>query len=309
MNDVQHPATEAETRPFVSVVIPHYNDVVALARCHDHLRQQTWPSDRFEIVVADNMSACGLDAVRMAAPSATIVLAPVQGAGPARNTGVETSHGEILAFLDSDCVPQPDWLAEGFAALGTYDFVGGQVKVFSRDPEKPNPVESFEMVFNFNFRRYIEKVGFTGTGNMFVPRRIFKEVGGFRNGVSEDMDWSFRARALGYRLGYAERAIVGHPARSDWPELKRRWQRLIAETYELRREQTLGSLAFTVRAFMMPLSIPPHAARIIASNRLPSRTAKLGALSILIRLRLWRMREMLAVVFRSRTPRGSGLST
>jgi glycosyltransferase involved in cell wall biosynthesis len=279
----------------VSVIVPHYNDLVALRLCHDRLQQQTWPRDRFEIIVADNNSRGGLQQVREAAPAARVILAAIQGAGPARNAGVQASRGAILAFLDSDCVPDPAWIERGVAALQRFDFAGGQVVVFAADAARPNPVEAFEMVFNFNFRRYIEKVGFTGTGNMFVPRPIFDKVGGFRTGVSEDMDWSFRARAMGYTLGYAGDAIVGHPARSDWPELQRRWARMIAETYELRRERPSGRLVHIGRALLMPVSILPHAASIMASPRLSGMRARAGAISVLVRLRLWRAWEMLRV--------------
>jgi hypothetical protein len=67
---------------FVSVIVPHYNDLAALRHCHAKLMLQSWPRDRFEIVIADNMSACGLDAVRDAAPSAIVVAAHMRGAGP-----------------------------------------------------------------------------------------------------------------------------------------------------------------------------------------------------------------------------------
>ena len=156
MHSLGSDGSESGAQPFVSVIIPHYNDLAALAVCHDHLRRQTWPPDRFEIIVADNMSRCGLAAVQQAAPAALLVLADIQGAGPARNAGVAASRGEVLAFIDSDCVPAQGWLAEGVAALRQWDFAGGQVAVFARDPARPSPVERFEIVFNFDFRRYIE---------------------------------------------------------------------------------------------------------------------------------------------------------
>ncbi len=285
-------------RAFVSVIVPHYNDLDGLRLCHERLLRQTWPRDRLEIIVADNNSRCGMAAVREAAPDAAIIHADIQGAGPARNAGVAASHGDVLAFIDSDCVPEPEWIAEGVAALARFDFVGGEVVVFPRDARRPTPVEAFELVFNFNFRRYIEEVGFTGTGNMFVPRLVFDRVGGFRTGVSEDMDWSFRARAQGFTLGYAQHAIVGHPARSEWTELKQRWVRMIAETHGLMRERRFGRAAFVARALLMPLSIVPHAAKIIASGRLPDLRARLGAIAVLVRLRLWRTGEMLRLALR-----------
>ena len=125
-----------------------------------------------------------------------MVPAPVQGAGPARNAGVAASRGKVIAFIDSDCVPERDWIAGGVAALARFDFVGGRVFTFAQDPERPNPIEAYKSVFNFNFRRYIETVGFTGTGNMFVPRAVFDRVEGPKrwsrrtwNGRFARVDW------------------------------------------------------------------------------------------------------------------------
>lgn len=290
------------SRPFVSVVIPHYNDLDRLRVCHARLLAQSWPHEQFEIVVADNNSACGLAAVQQAAPSALVVPAPIQGAGPARNAGIAASHGTVIALIDSDCVPEPDWIAEGVAALDRFDFVGGRVGTFAQFPERPTPVEAYEIVFNFNFRRYIETVGFTGTGNMFVPREVFDRVGGFRAVVAEDMEWSFRARGLGYRLGYADLAVVGHPARRTWTELERRWDRMLHEDIALIQEQPYGRLRFALKALAMPASVLPHAAKVLYGTELPSMRAKLGAIGVLTRLRLWRAARMLRLVFDSAMP-------
>jgi glycosyltransferase involved in cell wall biosynthesis len=290
------------SRPFVSVVIPHYNDLVRLRACHASLLAQSWPRDQFEITVADNNSACGLTAVQEATPSAVVVTAPIQGAGPARNAGIAASHGTVIALIDSDCVAEPDWIAEGVAALDRFDFVGGHVFTFAETAERPLPIEAYEIVFNFNFRRYIETVGFTGTGNMFVPREVFDRVGGFRAVVAEDMEWSFRARRLGYRLGYAERAIVGHPARRSWLELERRWDRMLQEDFALVQEQRYGRTRFALKALAMPASVLPHVARVLLTSELPSMRSKFGAIGVLTRLRLWRTARMLRLVFDNAMP-------
>jgi GT2 family glycosyltransferase len=290
------------SRPFVSVVIPHYNDLARLQVCHAQLLAQSWPRDQFEIVVADNNSARGLASVQKAAPSALVVPAPIQGAGPARNAGIAASHGTVIALIDSDCVPEPNWIAEGVAALDRFDFVGGRVFTFAQYPERPTPVEAYEIVFNFNFRRYIETVGFTGTGNMFVPREVFDRVGGFRAMVAEDMEWSFRARSLGYRLGYAERSVVGHPARRSWAELERRWDRMLQEDIALVHEQRYGRTRFVLKALAMPPSVVPYAAKVLCTSELPGMRAKLGAIGVLTRLQLWRTTRMLRLVFDSAVP-------
>src|ERR1700722_4160490 len=121
------PLALATDRSFVSVVIPHYNDLDALSICIAKLQCQTWPAERMEIIVADNNSVCGIDGVIAAAAGCRVVRASIQGAGPARNAGAAVARGEILAFIDSDCDPQLDWVENGVRALVKYDFAGGRV--------------------------------------------------------------------------------------------------------------------------------------------------------------------------------------
>jgi GT2 family glycosyltransferase len=281
----------AETAPFVSVIIPHYNDLDGLTKCLAQLRRQTYPRDRFEIIGADNNSSCGLGAVREIASDAHILPAPIQGAGPARNAGAAIAKGDIFAFIDSDCLAESSWLQRGVEGLRGFDFVGGQVRTTCRDPERPTPVEAFEMVFAFDFKRYIQKVGFTGTGNMFTRRDVFEAVGPFRAHVSEDVEWCFRARELGFRIGYVESAIVAHPGRHTWSELIHRWRRMTLETRLHEQERGYRSIHFWGRALLMPVSIIPHAGRVLLSPRLPDLRARIGALLVLIGLRGWRMKE------------------
>lgn len=285
--------------PLVSVVIPHYNSLATLKNCVSLLDRQTFCRDRFEIIVADNNSSCGMDAVSSAAPAAKVIHVNEQGAGPARNAGVAASTGSILAFINSDCLPNLDWIEKGIAAIQAYDFIGGRVIVTSEEPLRPNPIEAFEMVFAFDFERYINRVGFTGTGNMFVWRRVFDAVGPFRSCVAEDMDWSFRARARTFRLGYVEDLIVEHPARKTWSELMARWKRMVLEEYLLYQERPFFIVTWLLRASLMPLSVLPHAWHILTSSRLIDSRSRWGGLTVLARLRLWRTWEMFSLLVRN----------
>jgi GT2 family glycosyltransferase len=283
--------------PFVSVIIPHYNDLAALAVCLAGLARQSWPGDRMEIIVADNNSACGLDEVRRVAAGCRVIHAPIQGAGPARNAGAAVATGDVLAFIDSDCDPAPDWIEHGVRGLAEYDFAGGHVRTTSRDPLRPSAVEAWEMEFGFNFKRHILVEGYTGTGNMWVWRRVFDAVGGFRAGISEDMDWSFRATRAGYRLGYVPDAVVSHLARPDWHELLRRWRRVIAELYVLNSEKPFGRLRWIAKTLAMPLSVAPHLVRVARSDKLPNARARLAAAGVLVAHRLWRTGVMFRLAF------------
>jgi glycosyltransferase involved in cell wall biosynthesis len=272
----------------VSIIVPHYNDLAALDRCLDDLSRQTYPVH--EIIVADNKSPVGPDAVAsVVGDRAKLVVVVDKGAGPARNGGVQAATGEVLAFIDSDCRPEPEWVGNGVKALDHWDFVGGQVKVLVDDPAAMTPTEAFEMVFAFNNAWYVAKLGFTVSANLFCSRKLFDDVGGFGVGVSEDVEWCRRATAKGHRLGYAASAVVGHPARRTWPELIRKWTRTNQEGFVLQSKMKHGRMRFLMRSLLLPLSILAHAPRIFLSRKLSSMRDRFSALGVLVRLRLWRL--------------------
>jgi GT2 family glycosyltransferase len=159
-----------------------------------------------------------------------------------------------------------------------------------------NGAEAFERVFAFDFQTYITRKGFTGSGNLFCSRALFADVGGFRTGVSEDVEWSHRARAKGYRLGYAPLAVVWHPARRDWPELKAKWRKTNRETFGLFLARRQGRLQWALRSFLLPASAIAHSPRILMSRELRTPGQRARALATLYRLRLWRMADAMRVL-------------
>jgi GT2 family glycosyltransferase len=286
--------------PTVSVIIPHFHDLRSLAACLDALERQTYPADEFEVIVSDNNSPEGEAAVRQTvAGRARVTITAEPGAGPARNGGVRLARGRLLAFTDCDCIPEPDWLREGVAALQTHDFVGGRMKVLVADPAKLSAVEAFECAFAFDNEAYVLRKGFTVTANLFCPRAVFDAVGGFEVNVSEDIEWSHRARAAGYRIGYAARAVVGHPARRTWEQLIRKWRRMNTEQFGLYRRRRLGRLVWFARACLLPASALYHGYRALGSRDLRSPGQRLGALAVLFGVRSWRCADALRLLVAS----------
>ena len=277
----------------VSVIIPHYNDLNNLSSCISLLSKQSLRRDRFEVIVADNNSNCGLMAVRkVCGDIARVVAAPIQGAGEARNSGVAVSVGKILAFIDSDCRPSSDWLEQGLLAIAeTDDIVGGRVDVDVENPERLSGVEAYEKVFAFNFKNYIEKKGFSGSGNLFVRRRAFDRIGGFRVGVAEDYEWSQRAKRMGFVLRYADQVVVSHPARRNWNELVRKWRRTTREAYLLMIETPNGKAMWFARSFLVLASPLGQVFQVLTSPKLRRLEVKIAAILVLIRLRIWRFVE------------------
>lgn len=282
-------ALAAGTPPYVSVIVPHYDDLASLDRCLAALRAQSYPAERFEVIVADNMSPVGHEAVaRLIGDRARLVSVAERGAGPARNGGVAAASGEIYAFTDSDCIPDSEWLAEGVSALARSDFVGGGMRVLVGDAIRVTAAEALELVFAFDNEAYVERKGFTVTANLFCPATVFAQVGVFRVGVSEDIEWSHRARDAGFRIGYAPAALVAHPARRDWRELSAKWRRLNVEIFGIVAASPKGRRRWLARSLLLPFSALAHTPRVLTCPRLRSPRQKLDALAMLYRLRLWR---------------------
>jgi len=284
--------------PFVSVIVPHFNDLGGLVLCLADLERQTWPRDRFEIVVADNASPQGEAAVAAAIDGrARLVIVTERGAGPARNGGAAAARGDVLAFTDCDCRPEPGWLAAGLEALTRHEVVGGQVRVLVDDPAHMTAAEAFEAVFAFNNERYVTDKGFTVTANLFCARAVFEAVGGFAVGVSEDVDWCRRATAAGYRLGYTPEAVVGHPARRTWAALLNKARRINAETFALYAREPRGRAVWLARTLVLPALALGQALRVLTTPKLQRPAERAGALAMVFRLRWWGFWDSLRLLF------------
>ena len=279
----------------VSVVVPHYQDPASLDACLTALTAQTFAKTDYEIVVADNASPIGVAAVeQVIAGRARLTVATEKGAGPARNAGVAASLGELLAFTDCDCVPEPGWLAAGIAALAKVPLIGGRMTVSTT--ADPSGAEIFETLFAFDNEDYVARKGFTVTANLFCARATFDAVGPFRTGVSEDTEWCWRVRDRGFAIAYAPDATVAHPARPDWPSLVKKWGRLSEESYLLAKSRG-ESRRWLVRQMAAPLSIVAHAPRIFMARGLSNRE-RASTLITLARIRLWRFGDALRLALK-----------
>lgn len=277
-------------RGLVSVIVPHFNDLAGLDRCLAALDRQSFATGRREIIVSDNASPQGRVAIEaVIANRARLVIVHERGAGPARNGGVAAASGEILAFTDSDCQPEPGWLAAGVDALAKSDLVGGRVAVLVDDPARMTPVEAFERAYAFDNEAYVRTKGFSVTANLFCRRSVFETAGGFRVGVSEDLEWCQRARSHGFKIAFAPWAVVGHPARRTWDEILTKWSRIENETFALYLSRSNGRSRWLIRLLAQPLLIVAEAPRAFLASGLSGSGRRVAAAAMLARLRLWRL--------------------
>ena len=209
-----------EAKPFVSVIIPHHNDWERLEKCIKALLDQTYPKKNFEIIVVDNNSTIDGTEMRQRYPTVRWLAETKKGSYAARNCGVKSASGDILAFTDSDCVPNPDWIEQGVEfQLREPDcgLIGGKVELFFDNPESPNATDLYESVFSFHQEAYIEHKHFAVTANVFIRKQLLEKVGLFNSQLLSggDAELGQRLYSQNYTLKYCDSAAVKHPTRSD----------------------------------------------------------------------------------------------
>lgn len=200
---------------FVSVIIPVFNDSERLKQCLQRLYVQSYPYSEYEIIVVDNNSTENIYSVCQQFPNVQYIQEPKQGSYAARNQGLAIAKGEIIAFTDSDCLPEIDWITQGVKALSSSDaaIVAGHIE-FYFSKAKPSIAEYVDSVIHLKQQRYA-KEGFAATANLFTFAWVFKQFGSFPDVQSlGDQQWGKWVSSEGYDVIYSADAVVHHPARS-----------------------------------------------------------------------------------------------
>ena len=283
--------------PKISVVIPHLNDAERLAVCLRSLAAQRLAPGRFEVLVVDNGSADPPAALVGSFPGMRLVAESTPGPGPARNHGIALARAPLVAFLDSDCIAEPDWLPALLAGFADPDcgILGGAVTIFALDPDRPNLAEAFDLVYGIRQEWTIARHGFAATANLAMRRTVFEAVGPFAGlSISEDMEWGMRARAKGFPTRFAPAAVVRHPARRSMADLRRQWDRHVSHHWSMQPKTVRGRAEWTLRAGLLAGSPVAEIARILTSDRLHGPGQRLTAFRAMAAMRLYRSRRMLA---------------
>ena len=224
--------------PFVSVIIPVYNDAGRLAKCLTALTCQNYPGNRFEVIVVDNGSLDDPAKLNSSFRQVLFFQEPKPGSYCARNKGIEVAKGEILAFTDSDCIPRPDWIGNGVKALmatSNCGLVAGRVKLFFKDPQRPTAAEIYESIHAFNQKDKVENYHHGATANIFTRRQVIDDVGAFNPELKSggDVEWGKRVFAAGYGQVYAEDVCVFHPARHSLKDIFRKTTRVAGGLHDM----------------------------------------------------------------------------
>jgi glycosyltransferase involved in cell wall biosynthesis len=206
-------------QPFISIVVPTYNRPEQVTVLLESLVRQTYSPSRFEVIVVDDGGDQPLTLeVKPYEEQLDVTLLTQDNAGPAnaRQNGIDVARGKILAFLDDDCVPAPNWLQilekASFAARDCA--IGGQT--LNALPENPYSTAS-QLLITYMYGYYNRDPccsRFFATNNLAFPADHFRAIGGLDVSWSlyggEDRDLSRRWLDRGYRMIYVPQLMVYH---------------------------------------------------------------------------------------------------
>lgn len=200
-----HRANTVAPPPYFTVVIPTYERHAKLDRLMAKLSAQ-WERD-FEVIVVDQSQLRWPNADVDQGFPLRYVHSEIKGAVSARNLGGFLARGEVIAYTDDDCEPQPDWLSNAKPWFHTPTVVG--VEGFIRSDHLGDP--DWRPVTNIGCKG----LGFM-TANLMVRNAVFQQLNGFdiafdRPHFREDTDFGWRMQALG-QVPFALDVEVFHPA-------------------------------------------------------------------------------------------------
>jgi mycofactocin system glycosyltransferase len=267
----------------VTVVIPVKDRQDELARCLAGLSGADRAASAYgAVIVVDDCSADpAATAAIAAAAGARVIRRPVNGGpGAARNTGLAAATTELVAFLDSDCVPAPGWLdailphfadpAVGAVAprIVAHEAGGGEVRGWIARYEGVS--STLDMGARPSIVRPGARVPYVPGAALVVRRAAAGD--GFIPGmhVGEDVDFIWRLGSAGWRARYEPAAVMGHQHRvrlRSWMSRRSDYGTSAAHLEELHSGSVRPMYAswWTVAAWGAALAVRPRWAGVAAA--------------------------------------------
>jgi mycofactocin system glycosyltransferase len=209
--------------PFVSIVIPVYNRSHDLYCCLESLKTLDYPQSKLQVIVVDDASNDNSASVAGEFNAKVIVQPYNQGQSAARNRGVKEASGEIVAFIDSDCIADPQWLKDLVPYFQDRRFVlvGGFVDSYYQN-SMLDRYESVKSALNMGMQKVVgvgnNAVFYVPTCNVLIRKDIYLKNGGLDESmrVGEDVDFCWRLMKAGHRLIYVPKGKVRHKHRNQF---------------------------------------------------------------------------------------------
>jgi cellulose synthase/poly-beta-1,6-N-acetylglucosamine synthase-like glycosyltransferase len=206
----------ASSEPSVSVIVPVRDGASTIGDCIDAILAADYPADRREIVIVDNAST-DATAARIQSRPVRYLHEPNPGVSNARNRGIAESTGEILAFVDADCLVEPQWLTELVRPFEDPEVgaVGGNLE--HAPATTPTERQVARMLGDWQQFAFNSTPAYPITANAAYRREVIERIGPFDPHMTRAQDVELGLRfqeRSGRRLAYAERATARHRNRT-----------------------------------------------------------------------------------------------
>jgi len=276
---------------FLSVIIPTYQDWEQLKKCIDALSKQTYSRNNFEVIIVNNDPKDSPPELNLP-KNFQIISEGKPGSYAARNKGVRIAKGDILAFTDSDCIVDRNWLENAIHCFHNHkniDRIAGKVEVFDNFTESPAAI--YDMLLSFD-QKFLAKNGTSVTANMFAKREVFENVGLFDTNLMSggDTTWGYKANEKGFRIIFKGNVVVKHPARNSIYEVVKKAKRVYGGHFLIKKWHE-NSFLKNVILSIYPLRPPIRAISKIFRDNKFTFAQKLKALKVLIIVRLFTFKE------------------
>jgi glycosyltransferase involved in cell wall biosynthesis len=182
----------------ISVVVPALNEEKVIGACLKSLAQQNFPHGAFEVIVVDNGSTDRtVEIAKSFEESLNLRVLTAAGVriSALRNLGASAASGEFVAFLDSDCIAPPAWLAQAveFLKADASAVIGAHYAI----PRNSSWVA--EAWYGEQNSLKEGAVSYLPGGDLLLSRSLFLKSGGFDESIdtNEDAEFCSRISSLG----------------------------------------------------------------------------------------------------------------
>lgn len=196
----------------ISVIIPVYNGADTISSCLDHLENCDYPKEEYEIIVVDNNSTDNTEDI-VKKHNVKYYLEPKKGQAAARNLGARMAEGDILGFVDADCLVDKTWISEvekSFVSINVAAIVGLREHITRN---------IYDVMQSMDYQKYWEDELSSGRplnricgSNCAIRKEVFQELEGFDIDLYnfQDIELGFRIVESGYHLEYNPNVKVKH---------------------------------------------------------------------------------------------------
>ncbi|MBZ5630066.1 MAG: glycosyltransferase [Acidobacteriia bacterium] len=197
--------------PSVSIVIPVRNEEARIGHCLAAITKLDFTGRALDVVIVDNGSTDQTVAIAQGFAdrlNLSILERPGVRISALRNAGVAASKGELVAFLDADCIPASAWLSSAIDLM----LRRGKVVIGSDYLIPPNSSWVARAWYGSEPLPELAPVSFVPSGDLLVSRAVFNEIGGFNESIqtNEDCEFCLRARMAGFPVYAASSVAVVH---------------------------------------------------------------------------------------------------